>query len=96
MQWTCRRCRHVHQRRLSLRAGRSPQALVQVPGGKVIRVETGSGGAAYEVHMTKADGSRVVVTFDKTMTFIAVRADQGRTGLHHGFFDAGGRAGYPG
>ena len=36
-----------------------------VPGATIIRVETDSGGAAYEAHMQKADGSYVTVAFDK-------------------------------
>jgi hypothetical protein len=35
--------------------------------GTVLRVETDSGGAAYEAHIQKADGSVVTVTFDKDM-----------------------------
>src|SRR5438270_7280164 len=34
-------------------------ALKAVPGGTVERVETDSGDAVYEAHMTKADGTRV-------------------------------------
>jgi hypothetical protein len=40
-------------------------ALKQVPGATVVRVETDSGGAAYEAHLQKADGSYVTVRFDK-------------------------------
>ena len=36
-------------------------ALAAVPGATVIRVETDSSGAAYEAHLTKADGSFVTV-----------------------------------
>ena len=39
-------------------------AKAAVPGATIIRVETDSGGAAYEAHMRKADGSYVTVTFD--------------------------------
>ncbi len=41
-------------------------ALAQVPGATVIRVETDADGAAYEVHMKKADGSVVTVLFDSS------------------------------
>lgn len=91
-------CRNKGQKAVSaaLTTSLSQKALAQVPGGKVIRVETGSNGAAYEVHVTKADGSRVIVTFDKTLKFLAVTADQRRAGLHHGFAGAGARPGYQG
>lgn len=36
-------------------------ALAAVPGATVIRVETDSSGAAYEAHLTKADGTQVTV-----------------------------------
>ena len=39
-------------------------ALAAVPGGTVERVETDAEGAAYEAHMTKADGSHVTVKMD--------------------------------
>jgi hypothetical protein len=35
-----------------------------VPGGTIIRVETDSGDATYEAHMTKADGTTVTVLMD--------------------------------
>ncbi len=42
-------------------------ALQAVPGATVIRVETDSGGATYEAHLTKSDGSTVTVLFDKDL-----------------------------
>jgi hypothetical protein len=39
-------------------------AKAAVPGGTIIRVETDSGGATYEAHMTKSDGSEVTVKVD--------------------------------
>ncbi len=53
-------------------------ALQHVPGGTVIRIETDSGDAAYEVHMSKADGSLVTVKFDKALKFVAVEPGMGR------------------
>lgn len=41
-----------------------------VPGATVIRVETDSGGAAYEAHMQRVDGTYVTVTFDKDLTVL--------------------------
>jgi hypothetical protein len=41
-----------------------------VPGATIIRVETDSGGAAYEAHMQKADGSYVTVKFDSAFKVI--------------------------
>lgn len=46
-------------------------ALAAVPGSTVIRAETDSGGAAYEVHLTKADGSHVTVKFDSNLAVTA-------------------------
>jgi uncharacterized membrane protein YkoI len=39
-------------------------AKAAVPGGTVERAETDAEGAAYEVHMTKSDGSEVTVKLD--------------------------------
>jgi uncharacterized membrane protein YkoI len=39
-------------------------ATAAVPGATIIRVETDSGGSAYEAHMQKADGTTVTVKFD--------------------------------
>src|SRR6266700_2919769 len=41
-------------------------AKAAVPGATIIRVETDSGGAVYEAHMKKADGSYVTVKMDKS------------------------------
>lgn len=52
-----------------------------VPDGTVERAETEgdtTGGAAYEVHVTKADGSRATVKLDSN--FNVVRVDQGGAG----------------
>jgi Spy/CpxP family protein refolding chaperone len=53
-------------------------ALKQVPGGTVDRVETDSGDAAYEVHMTDASGKQVTVKFDKNLKFVAVEDGMGK------------------
>ena len=51
-------------------------ALARAPGGTVERVETdGEGNAAYEAHITKADGSRITVYVDKQ--FNVVKVDEG-------------------
>ncbi|MGZ4712913.1 MAG: PepSY domain-containing protein [Acidimicrobiia bacterium] len=50
-------------------------ALAAVPGATVIRVETDSGGAAYEAHLKKSDGSYVTVEFDSS--FNVTSTDQG-------------------
>ncbi|MDB5225193.1 MAG: hypothetical protein JWL87_145 [Candidatus Adlerbacteria bacterium] len=52
-------------------------ALAAVPGGTVERVENDAEGAAYEAHMTKADGSRVTVKFDQNYAVTATE-----TGRH--------------
>ena len=53
-------------------------ALKAVPGGTVIRIETDSGDASYEAHMTKADGSQVTVKFDKSLAVTAVEDGMGK------------------
>lgn len=52
-------------------------ALKAVPGGTVYQVETDAGDAGYEAHMTKADGSRVTVKFDKQLKVTKVEAGMG-------------------
>ena len=63
-------------------------ALAKFPGATVIRVENDSDGDKYEVHLKKADGSVVTVTFDANFKV---------TGTHEGFADPakGGPAGGP-
>ena len=53
-------------------------ALKAVPWGTVYRIETDSGDATYEAHMTKADGTEVTVKFDKNLKVTAVEAGMGR------------------
>jgi hypothetical protein len=54
-------------------------ALAKVPGGTVVRVETDADGhAAYEAHMTKADGSPVTVYVNKQYQVVGV--DSGMPG----------------
>ena len=46
----------------------------KVPGGTIVRVETDADGvAAYEAHMTKADGSPVTVYVDSNFQFVSVK-----------------------
>jgi hypothetical protein len=52
-------------------------ALKAVPGGTVVRIETDSGDATYEAHMTKADGSLVTVKFDKSLAVTSVEDGMG-------------------
>ena len=52
-------------------------ALKAVPGGTVIRIETDAGDAAYEAHMTKSDGTRVTVKFDKNLKVTKVESGMG-------------------
>ena len=54
------------------------KAEVAVAGGTVYRVETDAGDAAYEVHITKADGSLVTVKFDKNLAVTAVEDGMGK------------------
>ena len=52
-------------------------AVKAVPGGTVDRVETDADGAAYEAHMTKSDGTKVTVKFDKNFAVTAVQDGMG-------------------
>ena len=48
-------------------------AKAKVPGGTIVRVETDAdGNAAYEAHMTAADGSRTTVYVDKSFNVVSV------------------------
>jgi hypothetical protein len=70
-------------------------ALAKVPGGTVLRAESGGhGGAAYHAHVRKSDGTEVVVLVDKDFkaTSVETRPAGGRGG--HG--GPGGRHGGPG
>jgi hypothetical protein len=53
-------------------------ALKAVPGGTVYRVETDAGDAAFEAHMTKADGTEVTVKFDEKLAVIEVQEGMGK------------------
>jgi hypothetical protein len=53
-------------------------ALKAVPGGTVYRVETDSGDAVYEAHMTNSDGTDVTVKFDKNLNLTGVEAGIGQ------------------
>ncbi|MDQ1483727.1 MAG: hypothetical protein QOF35_1803 [Actinomycetota bacterium] len=61
-------------------------ALKAVPGGTVVRLETDVDGSIYEAHMTKADGSRVTVKFDKNFKVASVEDGMGGGG-HDGSRD---------
>ncbi|MCW2547785.1 MAG: hypothetical protein JWN96_2245 [Mycobacterium sp.] len=75
----------------SLTTSLKAKALAAVPGGTVDRVETGHGGAAYEALVTKADGSKVRVTFDKNQKVLGVETAPKNGGPRGGPY--GGRAG---
>jgi hypothetical protein len=48
-------------------------AQAKVPGGTIVRIETDADGvAAYEAHMTRADGSPVTVYVDSSFAFVSV------------------------
>ena len=53
-------------------------ALKQVPGATVDEISTDSGDAAYEVHLTKANGTDVTAKFDKNLAFVNVEAGRGK------------------
>jgi hypothetical protein len=52
-------------------------AVKAVPGGTVDRIETDAGDAAYEVHMTKSDGTKVTVKFDDDLALVRVEDGMG-------------------
>lgn len=54
-------------------------ALKAVPGATIDRVETDADGAAYEAHLTKPDGSKVTVKFDKSFAVLAIQDGMGTT-----------------
>ena len=50
-------------------------ALAKMSGGSIVRVETDAdGNAAYEAHMTKADGTPVTVYVDKSFNVVGVES----------------------
>jgi uncharacterized membrane protein YkoI len=53
-------------------------ALKAVPGGTVDRIETDAGDAAYEVHMTKSDGTKVTVKFGDDLAVVKVEDGMGQ------------------
>jgi hypothetical protein len=56
-------------------------ALEEVPGGTVIRVETDSGGAAYEAHVETSDGDVVTVLFDEDLEVTGTESGPGPGGV---------------
>jgi len=48
-------------------------AKAAVPGGTIVRVETDSGGAKYEAHVRKSDGSYVTVKVNADFSVLAVQ-----------------------
>ena len=53
-------------------------ALKAVPGATVYRVETDAGDAAYEVHLTRSDGTDATVKFDKNLALVKVETGMGQ------------------
>ncbi len=60
-------------------------AQAAIPDGTIIRVETDSDGSPYEAHVTKADGTQVVVKVDANFTVTATEdmPAGGPNGGHH-------------
>ncbi len=69
-------------------AGVTAAAQAAVPDGTVDRVETDSDGSPYEAHVTKADGTQVVVKVGED--FVVTATEDAPAGGHHG---PGGRHG---
>jgi hypothetical protein len=60
-------------------------ALKAVPGGTIDRAETDADGAAYEAHMTNAEGQCVTVLMDKDFNVTSVEQGRGPGGgMGHG------------
>lgn len=55
-------------------------AKAAVPGATVVRAETDAEGAAYEVHMTKSDGSQVTIKLDASFNVTATEDGMGAGG----------------
>jgi hypothetical protein len=52
-------------------------ALAAVPGASVDRVETDADGAVYEAHVTKSDGTKATVKFDKDFKVTGIEDGMG-------------------
>ena len=57
-------------------------ALAAVPGATVIRVETDSAGAAYEAHLTKADGTQVTAKLNSAFKVTGMESGFGAPPSH--------------
>jgi hypothetical protein len=68
-------------------------ALKALPGATVDRVETDADGAVYEAHVTKSDGSKATVKFDKDFNVTATEDGMGAGGPGRGH--GGGPGGAP-
>jgi hypothetical protein len=60
------------------------KALAKYPGGKVQHVESNADASTYEVHMTKADGTRVTLKYDKNLAFVSEENAPARGGMGPG------------
>ncbi len=58
--------------------------IAAVPGETIIRAETDTGDAAYEIHMTKAEGSLTTVKLDKNFVLVKVETGVGMGDPHRG------------
>jgi hypothetical protein len=63
----------------NLAAQAKAAALKAVPGATIDRVETDADGATYEAHLTKSDGSKATVKFDKNFGLLAIQDGMGTT-----------------
>jgi uncharacterized membrane protein YkoI len=63
-------------------------ALAAVPGATIDRAETDADGAKYEVHLTKADGSKATVKLDDAFAVTGIETGGGKGG--HGGGKGGG------
>lgn len=69
---------HSDEQALSAADAAKAAARAAVPGGTVYRVETDSGDATYEAHLTKSDGTSVTVKLDGSFTVTGMQDGMGR------------------
>ena len=68
-------------------------AATAEPGSTVVRAETDADGDSFEVHITKADGTRATVKLNSDFSVKTVEADQGGRGGNGGHGHGGPRGG---
>jgi hypothetical protein len=60
------------------------KALAKYPGATVQHVESNADATSYEVHLTKSDGTRVTLKYDKNLAFVSEENAPARGGMGPG------------